>query len=543
MSGIAAIAARPRRTRPSTVELLPSGEVVPPSGSGWSDTVVNLRSPWYDLENAAEEILAGAPAPRIDDPAIHAAATVRVGRFTAEELAAEAAPPLPLPSPSVVDGPPVAGLDVSDMPPQLHPLRRMWKGERLMHYNRLIALTLVVNAIVLWRGIAAGWWRLASPEATTLLADLVLVNFAVAILIRQHHVINLLFWLATRVPKRWPLAIRALCAKVYHFGGIHVGGAIAGTAWYALFAATAYQQQLAGSVWMSIPTLLVIALQLGVLLLVCAVSRRSFRSRRHDTFEIVKRLAGWASLLLFWAQTVLLARDTGTALGAWQTWVLALVTFSVALPWLRLRKVPVELIVPSNHVALARFDYGVTPFAGSSTALSRSPLLEWHSFANIPSPGVPGFRLTISRAGDWTGKLIDDRPSHVWVKGIPTAGVGNVELCFKKVVYVATGSGIGPCVPHLLANLVPARLVWATKDPRRTFGDPLVDELLAHQPDAVIWDTDRWGKPDLAELTYRIVAESGAEAVICIANKKVTWNVVEAMESRGIPAYGAIWDS
>ena len=34
-----------------------------------------------------------------------------------------------------------------------------------------------------------------------------------------------------------------------------------------------------------------------------------------------------------------------------------------------------------------------------------------------------------------------------------------------------------------------------------------------------------------------------AEAVIVISNKKLTWEVVYGMESRGIPAYGAIWDS
>ena len=37
--------------------------------------------------------------------------------------------------------------------------------------------------------------------------------------------------------------------------------------------------------------------------------------------------------------------------------------------------------------------------------------------------------------------------------------------------------------------------------------------------------------------------EFDAEAVIVISNKKLTWQVVYGLESRGIPAYGAIWDS
>ena len=147
------------------------------------------------------------------------------------------------------------------------------------------------------------------------------------------------------------------------------------------------------------------------------------------------------------------------------------------------------------------------------------------------------------RAGDWTGKFIDDLPSHVWVKGIPTAGVGNIDKLFKKVVWVATGSGIGPTLPHLLYQLTPARLIWSTRTPRETYGDQLVGEILAVEPNALIWDTNERGRPDLVKLAYEAYKEFDAEAVICISNKKLTWEVVYGMESRGIPAYGAIWDS
>ena len=154
-----------------------------------------------------------------------------------------------------------------------------------------------------------------------------------------------------------------------------------------------------------------------------------------------------------------------------------------------------------------------------------------------------GFRLIVSRAGDWTARFIDEAPSHVWVKGITTAGVANIETLFRRVVYVATGSGIGPVLPHLLAKKVPIRLIWATKSPRETYGDALVDEILAAQPDALIWDTDSDGKPDLLRLAYAAREQFDAEAVICIANRKLTERVVTGMESRGFAAYGAIWDS
>jgi hypothetical protein len=47
----------------------------------------------------------------------------------------------------------------------------------------------------------------------------------------------------------------------------------------------------------------------------------------------------------------------------------------------------------------------------------------------------------------------------------------------------------------------------------------------------------------MVRLALAAYAETGAEAVICISNKKLTWQVVHGLERRGIPAYGAIWDS
>lgn len=449
---------------------------------------------------------------------------------------------------------PVAPVDLEAiaLPARRGLLRRMWSGERLMHHNRLVALTLAINLWLLeigFRGIADRSGALLDGAAPAMRAMSLMVvgNLAIAICIRQPYVVNLLFWLATRVPTSWPLLIRRHCAKVYHFGGVHVGCAIAATAWYLGFAIHLAWNHVALGV--SAATLAIVAAQAALLCTIATMSMPKVRAEHHDRFERVKRFGGWSSLLLFWAQLVSLSADRTTGslgralLGSPEVWTLAIVTFSVALPWLRLRKVPIHIVTPSSQVALATFDHGMRPFAGSSTAISRSPLTEWHSFANVPWPDRDGFRLTISRAGDWTGKLIDDKPTHVWVKGIPTAGVANVEVLFKKVVYVAIGGGIGPCLPHLLAGLVPSRLVWATRDARKTYGDPLVDEILAVQPDALIWDTQASGQPDLVKLAYQAVKESDAEAVICIADKQVTWQVVSGMESRGIPAYGAIWDS
>ena len=430
------------------------------------------------------------------------------------------------------------------LPPQQPLLRRIWKHRYLMHYHRLIALVVIVNLVLLGYGLRQWNWWTADSINLAALSNMVIANIGLAILIRQQYIINLLFKIATSVPTSWPLAIRALMGKVYHFGGIHVGGAIMGTLWFGAFTGSLIYSFVNGLPGVSVATMSVTGLLLLLLLAIIALSMPQFRAKYHDQFELMHRFGGWASLLLFWVQTVLFINDQGESLlAAPGFWVLLLVTFSIALPWLRLKKVPVKIERPSNHVALVRFNHGVTPFAGSSTAVSRSPLTEWHSFANVPAPGEDGFRLTISRAGDWTGELIDDMPSHVWVKGIPTAGVGNIDKLFKRVVWIATGSGIGPTLPHLLAHTAPARLVWSTRTPRETYGDALVDEILEAEPNALIWDTNENGRPDLVQLAYDAVQEFDAEAVIVISNKKLTWQVVYGMESRGIPAYGAIWDS
>ena len=62
-------------------------------------------------------------------------------------------------------------------------------------------------------------------------------------------------------------------------------------------------------------------------------------------------------------------------------------------------------------------------------------------------------------------------------------------------------------------------------------------------PQAVIHDTKTKGRPDMVAISYRLLRESNAEAVCVISNKKLTQMIVYAMESRGIPAFGAIWDS
>lgn len=432
--------------------------------------------------------------------------------------------------------------------PQKSKLYQIIHHPVLKPYNCLAVMVMAINVLA-FLSLASEFSFINHQISLQHILYFTLANFGVGIFIRQQQIINFLFRVATSAPITWPLSIRWTLGKVYHFGGIHVGGFFSGSVWLIIFAFTSFLQPSQSFIVPSAVKFMSI-IHIILLLVMMTVALPVIRNPKHNLFERIARFGGWASLLLFWQHSLLLIQANAEAEGffralisAPEIGILVYLTFCVIRPWLHLRKVPVSIVRPSNHVGISEFNYGVTPFPGSSTDLSRNPLLEWHSFANIPSPSKEGFRLCISRAGDWTGQYINDVPSKIWSKGIPVAGVGNIELLFKKVIWIATGSGIGPCIPHLLTQKVPSQLVWSTRAPRKTYGNDLVNEILDVQPEAVIWDTTSKGKPDLVDLAYKAYKEFNAEAVIVISNKKTTFHINHELESRGIPAFGAIWDS
>jgi len=350
------------------------------------------------------------------------------------------------------------------------------------------------------------------------------------------------------VPTSWPLAIRRVCARVYHIGGLHSGCAASGVLWLLLFTVQATIEYIHHQV--SIATLVITYLILLLLLTIMLFAWPSFRIRFHDRFERSHRFMGWTATALVWAQVISLINDyrlPGETLGHAMKisppfWLVVVMTGSIVLPWLKLRKVPVRAEVLSDHAVRLHFDY-VTPVPGSFTRISRRPLMEWHSFATVPEPGKTGYSLVVSKAGDWTNDAIRNPPKELWVRGVPTCGVLRIVPLFRRLIFVATGSGIGPCAPCILEQRVPIRLLWTSPDVRKTFGDNLVDSLLEKSPGAVIYDTRKHGKPDMVRMTLRLVREFDAEAVCIISNQKLTSKLVYGLTSRGVPAFGAIWDS
>ncbi|KAI9862672.1 MAG: hypothetical protein M1813_004168 [Trichoglossum hirsutum] len=417
-------------------------------------------------------------------------------------------------------------------------------------YRRLFSLVFLGNiaaliAIAVFPQIDRDWTGTIS-----------VINLTIAVLVRQDRVINALYAVFCSVPRSWPLWIRQQCAKIYHLGGVHSGAATAAVVWFIASVAYSMRRPAKASRAISVETLVMSWTAIVLLLAMLIAAYPTMRKRYHNRFELVHRFAGWTALAIFWVQSVLSINDQRDArtrtLGAAcvrspNFWLLLVVTLSIASPWVYLRKVDVRSEVLSDHAIRLHFDY-VTPVAGSFTRMSERPLIEWHSFAVIPvleptNKRQKGYSVIVSNAGDWTKRQIQCPPTKLWVRGLPTCGVMHVARLFNRLVLVGTGSGIGPLLSFLQARPIPVRLIWSTPDPVRTFGDEICKDAVAADPDCIIYDTKLLGRPDLVRMAYQAAVEFEAEAVIIIANERITKKVVYGLETRGIAAYGAIWDS
>lgn len=411
----------------------------------------------------------------------------------------------------------------------------------------------VVTANVITMVVLACQKKLLSmtPDSA---ATAVSVNLSVAVLVRQELVVNALFWIFGKCPQSFPLRLRRLAAKIYHLGGMHSGAAMGATIWFAIFNVAivkAYRSKYLANNREAISTITAI---LDVLLIsIVVVAHPAIRARIHNTFEFVHRFAGWTSLGLFWALFGLLVdarmRANGntvsiqSAVGANPIfWTLLISTISVASPWIWLRKVPVNAEHLSDHAIRLHFSYTNLPLC-AAPRVSDNPLLEWHAFAGIPEEDGQGFSILVSKAGDWTTKLIRSPPTKLWVRGIPTMGVLHIAPIFKKVILVATGSGIGPVLSLLTKVRINCRILWSTPNPEATYSSNVIDNVCLADPAAIIINTSVSGRPDLVNQAYELYVNSGAEAIFIISNPRVTRTVVYGLESRGVPIFAPIFDS
>jgi amino acid adenylation domain-containing protein len=419
-------------------------------------------------------------------------------------------------------------------------------------YRRLFTLIGLINIggalAVIFTGFPREW-----------VGNITAMNLVLAVMMRQEHVVNVLYDIACSVPLSSPLWLRVRLARIFHFGGVHSGAGVSAALWLLannIGDVTCMVTDKCDGDWgrLSIASKTISWVIAACFIVMLTLAWPDLRKKYHNSFEMVHRFIGWTLLGLFWAQTVVSANDLRGDMSLGDAcvrsppfWLLVVATICVASSWFWLKKVKVEAEVLSDHALRLHFDYTV-PVNGSFVRLSEKPLAEWHSFATVPAPtrenGRPlGFSVVISNAGDWTKKHIQAPPERIWVRGVPVNGVMNVSRLFNRVVLVGTGSGIGPLLGHIQTSNAATQLIWSTPRPEETFGKGIIEVIRRRVPDAVIHDTKKLGRPDLTKMAYNLAKNFRAEAVLIIANEKITKKVVYGLETRGMPAFGAIWDS
>jgi NAD(P)H-flavin reductase len=408
-------------------------------------------------------------------------------------------------------------------------------------YRRLFSLAFIGNAV--------GFIVLMAKGAAPLdLVNASAVNLAVCGLCRHPLVINSLFLTFGSVPRSAPMRLRRLACKIFHLGGVHSGTGVASCVWYIGFAGI-YTYHFRPSP-ISIAVLVLIWFVLALLLAIIIVAHPVFRMKRHDYFELTHRFSNWGILALFWVLVFLLGSQEPSLstflVNLPAFWILILLTLATIHPWLLLRRVPVVSEPLSPHAVRLHFSHATVRF-GQGISVARHPLADWHSFASFTdqfdSPDTK-FSCLVSKAGDWTRNAIAEPPKYLWKRGVPTYGFGYVFRMFERIIVVTTGSGIGPCLSFIEDAWRPAmRVVWQTKSPLKTYGQRTLDLVRRMDEEPVVIDTSVSGRVEMLPIVLRLYKEFGADAVCVISNPKMTKSLVYGLETRGIAAYGPIFDS
>ncbi|KAJ5965796.1 hypothetical protein N7481_012510 [Penicillium waksmanii] len=415
-------------------------------------------------------------------------------------------------------------------------------------YRRLFSLVYCANAI------AFIIIMVESREKLLAFVNAAAINLLVCGLARHPLVVNAIFLSFCRISQSAPLALRKRAAEAYHYGGVHSGCGVAAFLWYTgLVALISWEYWVnRNSVTISIPVIALSYVLLVVLVVIIVVAHPTFRAKRHDYFELIHRFSAWLAVALFLTLLLVMSDQArhaqGVSLGQYLIelpafWFVLVIIASIVHPWLLLRWVKVQPEYLSPHAIRLHLDHTSTAF-GKVIALSKHPLKDWHSFATFPDPDGKSFSCIVSRAGDWTTRCINQQPTHMWKRGVLMYGFIHVMRVFRRVVVVATGSGIGPCLSFLSEKNRPQlRVLWQTRNPNRTYGRDVLS--LVHQLDAdpLLIDTGNSGRVDMVPIVQELVREFDAEAVCVISNPRLTRKVVFELKESGVPAFGPIFDS
>lgn len=193
-------------------------------------------------------------------------------------------------------------------------------------------------------------------------------------------------------------------------------------------------------------------------------------------------------------------------------------------------------------------------FHGRFLRVSKN-LREWHAFAVALSyPDKQEIKIVIASAGDWTKNIIsrsandDTNPksfpkSRIWLRRIFGTGFMYSINAYKNVFIIATGSGIAPVLPYIQTPTVKCTILWIAKDHAKTFGDDLMLLVKQTSQTVIFHDTKLDGRPTMDLIFDKYNEFPKLEAIFIVSNEPYTNEVINEAIKRGVPCYGALFDS
>ena len=131
--------------------------------------------------------------------------------------------------------------------------------------------------------------------------------------------------------------------------------------------------------------------------------------------------------------------------------------YSVLIPWITLREVPVEVEIPSPKVAVLKFERGMQQ--GLLGRISRTSVMEYHAFGIISEGRKATHHYMICGVqGDFTRDLVANPPKTVWTRQLKFGMCPNLPTQ-SEVISLTSNSRRRPRLsnvqarhPHLHGN-------------------------------------------------------------------------------------------
>ncbi|KIY50279.1 hypothetical protein FISHEDRAFT_39509 [Fistulina hepatica ATCC 64428] len=415
-------------------------------------------------------------------------------------------------------------------------------------YKRFFTIILTMNLIGITTA-GSGHWQY--PRHYT--GAFILGNLVIAVLVRNELFGRILYAVINYFFAKWPpLWFRvAITSTLQHLGGVHSGCAISGTLWLLFKTCLLFIDAANYN-----PAILVFSILILIALCVTIICALPWlRDNHHNIFERHHRLVGWylwSIVVDSWIFTVMsdsYSLDThdfsraSHVIRQQDFWFLLGMTIFIMIPWFTVRRVPVEIEVPSPKVAIVKFKRGMQQ--GLLARIGHRPVMEYHAFGTISEgPEADCHYLIAGVQGDFTRGLVENPPTHLWTRELKFAAVSHCSTLYRRGVRVCTGTGLGAGLSTCIQN-PNWYLIWMGSDQEKTFG-PTISGLIKkhlHPGRVTLWDSKARGcRADTVKLILDVCKIWEAEVVIITSNLAGSKEMMEGVKEAGIPAFGTLFD-